>query len=336
MGRGGEAIEHGERALAIAETLQEPTLRIIASYSLGLPHTIVGAFRTAIGFYQRDVGLKPEQIAERLLEPWGAGVFQEAFTRLSYSISQSMSALCFAELGEFDQALLQAERGVKFAQTLDNLYVRAIADACLGFTHLRKGDPQKALHAAQRWLQTYAAADVPFPQLVMAATLGEVFNVSGELDDALVLFDQAWQFAESKSLLGWGQPVLALLGDAYGRAGRNDQAVTTGQRALRLARQLGQRGVEARSLYLLGNIHGYGAAANANQARESYQQALVLAHELAMRPLEAQCHFALGELAKKAGEKRGAQEQFSTAVSMFREMGMQFWLERTESALKAP
>ena len=152
--------------------------------------------------------------------------------------------------------------------------------------------------------------------------------------DALALLDRAWQFAESKSLLAWGQPVLALLGDAYGRAGRNDQAVTTGQQALRLARQLEQRGDEARTLYLLGNIHGYGASANANQARENYQQALVLAHELGMRPLQAQCHFALGELAKKAGEKPGAQEQLSTAVSMFREMGMQSWLEKAESVLK--
>jgi Tfp pilus assembly protein PilF len=90
--------------------------------------------------------------------------------------------------------------------------------------------------------------------------------------------------------------------------------------------------VEAQTLYLLGNIYGYGASANATQARENYQQALVLAHDLAMRPLEAQCHFALGELAKKAGEKPRAQEQFNTAMSMFHEMGMQFWLE---SALKA-
>ncbi|MGH6629274.1 MAG: tetratricopeptide repeat protein, partial [Burkholderiales bacterium] len=131
-----------------------------------------------------------------------------------------------------------------------------------------------------------------------------------------------------------GQRVLALLADAYGRAGRIDEAVTTGRRALNLARELGQRGDEARTLYLLGNIYGYGASANANQARESYQHALVLAHELGMRPLQAQCHFALGELAEKAGEKRGAQEHFSTAVSMFREMGMRLWLEKTESALK--
>ena len=60
----------------------------------------------------------------------------------------------------------------------------------------------------------------------------------------------------------------------------------------------------------------------------------MLAHELGMRPLEAHCRFALGERAKKAGEKRGATEQLKTAVSMFREMGMQFPLEKAESALK--
>jgi hypothetical protein len=51
--------------------------------------------------------------------------------------------------------------------------------------------------------------------------------------------------------------------------------------------------------------------------------------------MEAQCHLALGELAKKAGEQRDTQERFSTAASMFREMGMQSWLEKAESAFEA-
>ena len=168
----------------------------------------------------------------------------------------------------------------------------------------------------------------------MATYLGEVFNVSGQIDDALALFERAWQFADSKKILAIGPPVLASLGDAYGRAGRIDEAVTTGQRALALAREIGQRGNEARTLYLLGNIHGYGASANATQAQEGYQQAMRLAHELGMRPLEAQCHFALGEQAKKAGKGRSAQERYSKALSMFRDMGMTFSLERVESALK--
>jgi len=335
MGRSAEAIEHGERAMAIAESLQETTLRIAARHSLALPHKFLGAYRTAIDFFQRDVGLEAEQITARLLEPWGADVFQEAFTRVSYSHSLANAAYCFAELGEFDQAMLHAERAVKFAQTLDILYLRAIADAHLGAVYLRKGELQTALHLAQRWLQTYAAADLLVPQLAMASRLGEVFGLSGHIDDAIALFDRAWQFAEAKSVFAFGPQVLALLGDAYGRLGRVQEAVTTAQRALDLARQLRQRGDEARTLHLLGNIHGDVASANANQARDSYRQALVLAHELGMRPLEAQCHFALGELAKKAGEQRGAQEQFSTAVSMFRGMGMKFWPEKAEAALEA-
>jgi tetratricopeptide (TPR) repeat protein len=331
MGRHADATEHSERAVAIAESLQEPTLRIAVRHAFALPPMFRGAFRTAIGCFQRDVGIDPEQIPERLLEPWGVGLFQEAFTRVSYCLSQNNAALCFAELGEFDQALLHSEQAVKFAQTLDLLYLRAITDAHLGAVHLRKGDTQRALHLAQRWLQAYAAADLPVPQLTMAWRLGEVFNVSGHVDDAVAVFERAWQFAESKSVLAFAPRVLALLGDAYGRAGRTDEAAATGQRALQLARQLGQRGDEAWALYLLGNIHGYGV--DANQVRDSYQQALVLAHELGMRPLQAQCHFALGELAKKGGERRGAQEQFSTAVSMFRGMGMKFWREKAEAAL---
>jgi tetratricopeptide (TPR) repeat protein len=171
---------------------------------------------------------------------------------------------------------------MKFAQTLDILVLRAYADAYLGTVHLRRGELQQALHLAQRWLQTYAAAELPMPQLHVAENLGEVFNVSGHIDEAVMLFGQAWQFAESKSIFAHGPQVLALLGDAHGRAGRIDEAVETGQQALDLANQLGQRGDQARTLCLLGNIHGYGASANANQARERYQQALALAHELAL------------------------------------------------------
>ena len=335
MGRSAEAIEPGERALAIAEALEEPTLRIIARHSLALSHWMLGAYRTAIGFCQRGVGLTPAQIPARLLEPWGAGVLHEALTRVSYSFSQSVAASCFAELGEFDQAMPHAERAAKFAHTLDNLFLRAIAEAFLDSVHLRKGDFQKALHLAQRWLLTYAVADLPLPQLVMAGLVGEAFNVSGQLDDALPLFERVWRFAQSNGLFAHGQPVLALLADAYGRAGRIDEAATTGQQALHLARKLGQRGDEARTLYLLGNIFVYSAPADANQPRATYQQALALAHELGMRPLQAQCWFALGELAARTGNRQEAEEQLTVSVSMFREMGMQYWLEKGDVALKA-
>jgi len=332
MGCSVEAIEHGERALAIAESLQEPTLRIAARHSVGLPHWFRGAFHTAIGFFQREVGLLPEQITARLLEPWGTDVFQEAFSRVSYSHSLTVAAYCFAELGKFDQAMLYAQRAVMFAETLDILYLRAIADAHLGAVYLRKGELQQALHLAQRWLKTHSGADLVVPQLVMAARLGEVLNLTGRIDEAITLFERAWRFAESKSVFAFAPQVLALLADAQGRLGRLDEALMTAARALDLARQLGQRGDEARALQLLGNIHGY--RAGAHQARESYLESLRLAYELEMSPLEAQCHLALGELACKSGDNQEAQQQLIIALTMFHEMGMQTWPDRADSALK--
>jgi len=118
------------------------------------------------------------------------------------------------------------------------------------------------------------------------------------------------------------------------RAGRIDEAVTTEQRALELARRLGHRGNEARALYFLGNIHGYGPSPNPDQARDSYQQAVRLAHELGMRPLLAQCHLALGELAGKASNTPHAQQHLTVAAEMFRKMGMQFWLRKAEASFQ--
>jgi tetratricopeptide (TPR) repeat protein len=241
MGRSAEGIEHAERAIAIAESLQEPMLRIAARHPLGRSHQFLGAYRTAIDFYQRDVGLGPEQISARLLEPSADEVFEAAFIRYSYLYTDGDLAACFAELGAFDEAMLHAERAMKFAQTLDILVLHAYADAYLGSVHLRRGELRQALHLAQRWLQTYAAAELPMPQLHMAETLGEVFNISGHIDEAITLLGGAWEFAHSKSIFAHGPQVLALLGDAHGRAGRIDEAVATGQRALDLANQIGQR-----------------------------------------------------------------------------------------------
>ena len=92
--------------------------------------------------------------------------------------------------------------------------------------------------------------------------------------------------------------------------------------------------MEPRTLCLPSNFHGYDASANANQARRSYQQALVFALDMGLRPLQAQCHCVLGELAEKAGETQGVRDHLTTALSMFCEMSMQFWLDNIDVALK--
>ena len=55
-----------------------------------------------------------------------------------------------------------------------------------------------------------------------------------------------------------------------------------------------------------------------------------------MRPLAAHCHLGLGKLYRRTGNAARAQEHLTTAATMYREMGMTFWLEKAEAELGPP
>jgi hypothetical protein len=68
-----------------------------------------------------------------------------------------------------------------------------------------------------------------------------------------------------------------------------------------------------------------------DEAAGLYGSALALANDLGMRPLAAHCHLGLGTLYRRTGKREQAQEHITTATTMYREMGMTYWLHRTEA-----
>ena len=64
------------------------------------------------------------------------------------------------------------------------------------------------------------------------------------------------------------------------------------------------------------------------QAEGHYRDALALAEELGMRPLVAHCHLGLGKLYRRTGAREQVQEHVAMATTMYRDMGMTYWLER--------
>jgi hypothetical protein len=61
-------------------------------------------------------------------------------------------------------------------------------------------------------------------------------------------------------------------------------------------------------------------------------QTLALAEVRGTCPLLAHCHFGLGKLYRRTGPRAKAEEHLATATTMYREMGMGFWLEKAEAA----
>ena len=51
-----------------------------------------------------------------------------------------------------------------------------------------------------------------------------------------------------------------------------------------------------------------------------------------MRPLVAHCHADLGRLVERAGKDEEGRQHLTTATTMYREMGMTYWLEKVSHA----
>ena len=52
-----------------------------------------------------------------------------------------------------------------------------------------------------------------------------------------------------------------------------------------------------------------------------------------MRPLVAHCHLGLGKLHRRTCKREQAHEHLSAAATMYREMGMTYWMEQAEAEL---
>ena len=76
-----------------------------------------------------------------------------------------------------------------------------------------------------------------------------------------------------------------------------------------------------------------GKAPPSEAALSDWGRLIDLATELSMRPEVAHCSLGLGKLYLQTGDRASAREHLTTAMTMYREMDMGFWLDKAEAAL---
>jgi tetratricopeptide (TPR) repeat protein len=108
-----------------------------------------------------------------------------------------------------------------------------------------------------------------------------------------------------------------------------DQARRLAEKAVAAA--AGHPGFAAYASHLLGDAAAVTDRLDDDCDYSHCRRALALAEPRGMRPLVAHCHLGLGKLYRRTGKRKQAQEQLATATTMYREMGMTYWLEKAEA-----
>ena len=319
------ALEAGERALTIAKSLADTHLEVETTLNLSRIYLTLGDYRAAMDCLRHNLGaLEGDQLGQSRESD------RERYLMLLLQ-SRSWLGRCFAELGRFADGVALVESVMQIANESERPFTHVAARRDFGHVSLCRGDIDRAIPALERGVAICRAAPVPGLFPISASLLGAAYVAAGRVAEALPLLEQAVEQAASSRLM-YGQSLwTSLLAEGYLRAGRVDEANTRALEAVEFARTHKEQGFQASALRLLGEIHAHRDPSAVEPAETYYHQALALAEELGMRPLVAHCHLGLGKLYRRTGRRQEAQEHLATATTMYREMGMRFWLEQAEA-----
>jgi DNA-binding winged helix-turn-helix (wHTH) protein/tetratricopeptide (TPR) repeat protein len=323
MGDNDRAAISGQRALTLANTLDDFALQVRTHCFLGQTYHSLGDYPLALDVLSRVVvSLEGELISKRLGMPFLPAVFSRLWT-----------VFCLAELGAFAEGSTRAEEAVRIAEDVDHPFSRVAAYVGVGQLALGTMDYSRAIPQLEEGLALCRFWHFPIWLPWVTSLVGSIYAVSGRLAEALPLLEEAVEWATAMRLMAWHALWVARLSEAYLRASRIEEAMAHAVQALKLSRTHKERGHEAYALRLLGEIAARRESPDAAPAEAYYRQALTLAEVLGMRPLQAHCHLGLGTLYAKTGQREQARAALSTAITLYRAMDMTFWLSQTEAAL---
>ena len=317
------AIDYGQRALALAARLGDVGIQARAHLSLSYAYYDVGDYARAIEHLVWNVmTLQGDLLAERFGHPCSVAAFSRAWL-----------SLCHAERGAFTEGIAVAEGALRIAETINDPIAQIMA--CYGFSVvlLRQGHLQQAIPVLEPAMELCQDRHIPLFLPRLATAKGLAYVLDGRVAEGLALVEQGVEQELARGRQGSLTPLMACLSQAYLLAGRLEDAHTRAAQTLDLACRYRQRGNQAWALWLLGESTTRQASPEVEPAAEHYRHALALADELGMRPLLAHSHLGLGTLYAKLGRREQARAELCAATESYRTMGMVFWLTRAEAVL---
>jgi class 3 adenylate cyclase/tetratricopeptide (TPR) repeat protein len=318
-----QSIAAAKRALTLATADEDVVLQALANQYLGATYWAQGDYLRAIDcLAQTALFLSGAQRHERFGQAILPSVQSRAFL-----------AACHAELGRFAEGKMLGEEGLQIAETVAHPSSLMWAYYGVGLLSLRQGDLRRALTRLERAMGICQEANISifFPR--MAAALGAAYILAGRIADAVSLLTQATDRTTTVEMVGFQALCSLALGEAHLLANHREEAQALAERALALTCEHQERSHQAYALRLLGDIAVHHAPLDGNAAAAYYSQAQALAEALGMRPLVAHCHLGLGTLYRRTDKREQAREHLATATTMYREMGMAYWLEKAESEM---
>src|SRR6266568_2502238 len=222
-----------------------------------------------MGDYQRATDLL-RQAAEAL--PGEALRERVGIVTLPSLTSRCFLLLSLADVGEFTEGEARGEEGVRTAEAAEHLPILITVYWGLGRLFLRKGELDEAVSVLERGLSLCEMGQISTYFILIAASLGYTYALSGRVAEAVPLLERVLEEAQRSEFMYEHALYVTWLSEAYLLADCQDEALALAQRTLAHAREHKERGHQAYTLWLLGEIATRCEPPDVTQAEAHYRQ----------------------------------------------------------------
>jgi tetratricopeptide (TPR) repeat protein len=215
-----------------------------------------------------------------------------------------------------------AASAVALALEMSDFFGLALARIGAGHTHLRMGEPERAIHELEKGLEECREKDMPTVAVGVVAELALSYAEVGEGDKAIKALMEIVEVADDAEI-----PIQSLdrrlfaLAKAHYVCGSFDQALHFAQEACAASEQHGDDGTLAWALLFAAmaeaKLAGTGAETNA-----LFDRARTLANEHSLVPLSAYCELEFARTRLERGRSEEARESAQKAARAFHSFGL--------------
>jgi tetratricopeptide (TPR) repeat protein len=217
-----EALAFGQRAQAIAESLEDVPLQVTANLYLGAACLRTGDFARA------------EELLLTVLRLLEGDLSRERLGLAGFPVVMARFFLdwVLADLGQFELGIAHGQEGIRLAEKLDHPYSLAAMCSVLGHLHIARGDLGHAIPLLERGVAVCREWNLPFHLAQNTGILGYAHALSGQMAEGIALLEHALSAIEAMGFGAFKPPFLLYLGEAYVHGERLDDALESATRAL--------------------------------------------------------------------------------------------------------
>ena len=140
LGRTQEALALALTGLSIAESQDDPLLRVSSRYFMGQTLVRVGAYRDAIENFDRNAEPSTDRLIQLTASPTTGGTLEARSALTSLLFTKVDCSFVYAELGDFNSAMSQSREAQRIAQGAGLVFFHAMAEMSCGVALVCRGE----------------------------------------------------------------------------------------------------------------------------------------------------------------------------------------------------